>query len=237
MHVIPAIDLKDGCAVRLVGVEHPHERFRLDDPRALARQWADIGFSRLHIVDLDAASGRGSNRQVLTTLLWDRSTSLQVAGGVRTDDDVADLLGAGADAVVVEAHAIEDRDWLDRVATDYPNRIILGTHVLGRVAMTRDRSARLASDVMQLVDDIATLPLAGLLVTALNREGTMRGTDLLLMEDVAAAAPFPVIAAGGVGCVADLHALEDRGVTAAVVGMALYTGALDPRRLADDFPE
>jgi phosphoribosylformimino-5-aminoimidazole carboxamide ribotide isomerase len=236
MLVIPAIDLREGHVVQLVGGEYDREHVRLADPLRVARQWTTCGFPRLHIVDLDAATGRGSNRDAITQILWDGGPVLQVGGGVRTEEDVRTLLESGAAFVVLGTRALEDPDWLVRVATAYPQRCILAADVRERKVTTRGWTHTLARDVLQVVDDVSSLPRAGLLVTAVHREGRMQGTDLPLMEDVAEAAPFPVFASGGIGSLADLRALEDRGVAAAIVGMALYTGALDPHVLAEEFP-
>lgn len=237
MLAIPAIDLREGHVVQLVGGEYDREQVRLTDPLRIAQQWAIAGFSRLHIVDLDAATGRGSNRQVITQMLWDASAVFQVGGGVRTEDDVRTLLDAGAACVVLGTRALEDPDWLSRVSHEYPGRCMLAADVRERMVTTRGWTKTLGRDVLSVVDDVASLPLAGLLITAVHREGRMQGTDLPLMEDVVEASPFPVFASGGIGTLADLRALEDRGVAAAVVGMALYTGAIDPRVLAEEFPQ
>lgn len=237
MLAIPAIDLREGHVVQLVGGEYDREQVRLNDPMHVARQWATAGFSRLHVVDLDAATGRGSNRDAITQLLWDGAAAYQVGGGVRTEDDVRALLDDGAVCVVLGTRALEDPDWLERVALANPGRCILAADVRERKVTTRGWARTLARDVLSVVDDVATLPLAGLLVTAVHREGRMQGTDLPLMEDVVEASPFPVFASGGIGSLADLRALDDRGVAAAVVGMALYTGAIDPRVLAEEFPQ
>lgn len=236
MLAIPAIDLRDGCVVQLVGGAYDREEVRLDDPRRIARQWALAGFTRLHAVDLDAATGRGSNRDVLTQLLHDGAAAYQVGGGVRTEDDARALLDAGAACVILGTRALEDPDWLVRIAHEHPGRCLLAADVRERKVTTRGWAKTLARDILSVVDDVAALPLAGLLVTAVHREGRMEGTDLPLMEDVADASPFPVFASGGIGSMADLRALEERGVAAAVIGMALYTGALDPRVVAEEFP-
>lgn len=237
MLAIPAIDLREGHVVQLVGGAYDQEHVRLADPLRVARQWATIGYSRLHIVDLDAATGRGSNRDAITQILWDAAATLQVGGGVRTEDDVRTLLDTGAAFVVLGTRALEDPDWLGRIAEANPGRCILAADVRERKVTTRGWARTLARDVLQVVEDVASLPLAGLLVTAVHCEGLMRGTDLPLMEEVAEASPFPVFASGGIGSLADLRALEDRGVAAAVVGMALYTGAIDPRVLYEEFPQ
>lgn len=237
MLAIPAIDLREGHVVQLVGGAYDREQVRLHDPVRIARQWAMAGFSRLHIVDLDAATGRGSNRDLVTQILWEGAAPCQVGGGVRTEEDVRTLLDDGAACVVLGTRALEDPDWLERVATANPGRCMLAADVRERMVTTRGWAKTLARDVLTVVEDVAALPLAGLLVTAVHREGLMQGTDLPLMEDVVDASPFPVFASGGIGSLADLRALEDRGVAAAVIGMAIYTGAIDPRVLAEEFPQ
>ncbi len=237
MLAIPAVDLREGHVVQLVGGAYEREEVRLDDPVRIARQWALSGFSRVHVVDLDAATGRGSNRDLVIQLLWDGVAAMQVGGGVRTGTDVRALLDAGAAAVVLGTRAIEDPDWLYRMATAHPGRCLLAADVRERMVTTRGWEKTLQRDVLSVVDDVSSLPLAGLLVTAVHCEGQMQGTDLPLMEDVVDASPFPVFASGGIGSLADLRALEERGVAAAVIGMALYTGALDPRVVAEEFPQ
>jgi phosphoribosylformimino-5-aminoimidazole carboxamide ribotide isomerase len=103
--------------------------------------------------------------------------------------------------------------------------------------VTRGWSKTLPRFILDVIEELNALPLAGILVTAVHREGQLGGTDLPLMEDVAELSRAPLIAAGGITTLADLRALEDRGVSAAVIGMALYTGALDPRVVADEFSE
>jgi phosphoribosylformimino-5-aminoimidazole carboxamide ribotide isomerase len=235
MLAIPAIDLREGHVVQLVGGAYDREEVRLDDPRRVARQWALAGFARLHVVDLDAATGRGSNRDLVTDVLRDGAAPCQVGGGVRTEDDVQYLLDAGAACVMLGTRALEDPDWLERTAHAHPGRCLLAADVRERMVTTRGWTRSTAREVTSVVDDVAALPLAGLLVTAVHREGRLQGTDLPLMEDVVDASPFPVFAAGGISSMADLRALEDRGVAAAVIGMAIYTGALDPRLVAEEF--
>ena len=237
MLAIPAIDLREGHVVQLVGGEYDREQVRLDDPRHVARQWATAGFSRLHVVDLDAATGRGSNRKSVIQLLWDQAAVLQVGGGVRTEEDIVSLLEAGAASVILGTRALEDLDWLASMAELHPGRCILAADVRERKVTTRGWARTLERDVVQVVEEVSSLPLAGLLVTAVHREGKMQGTDLPLMEDVVDVSPFAVIASGGIGSLADLRALDDRGVSAAVIGMALYTGAIDPHVLAEEYSQ
>ena len=241
MIAIPAVDLRAGRCVQLVGGDYAQERVRLDDPVEVAREWVRAGFARLHVVDLDAATGRGSNRALIGELLravareTGGAVPVQVGGGVREEEDIAALLDEGAAAVVVGTRAVEDEAWRETMALRYPGQLVLAADVRGRQVVTRGWSSTSTLDVGELVRDCAGLPLAALLVTAVQLEGRMEGTDLPLMEEIAEQAAAPLLASGGVASADDLRALAHRGVAGAVLGMALYTGALDARHTAEEF--
>ncbi len=237
MIAIPAIDLREGACVQLVGGEYAAERIRLADPIAVAHEWSTYGFSRLHVVDLDAATGRGSNLPVVRNILREHGADVQVGGGLRTTAQVGSMLDDGAHYAVVGTRALEDLDWLSELALQYPGEIILAADVRERRVVTRGWQRTLAMNVLDLMEEIVALPLAGMLVTAVHREGQMSGVDLPLMEDVVESVGFPVLAAGGVGGMNDLWALSDRGVSGVVIGMALYAGALDPNIVARELVE
>src|ERR1700722_1422306 len=116
MLALPAIALREGCVVQLVGADFEKEKIRLGDPRDVARRWTGYGFRRLHVVDLDAAMGRGSNRTTVRDLLVDAGTPVQVGGGIRSTEDVESLLAAGAQQIVVGTRALEEHDWLREIA-------------------------------------------------------------------------------------------------------------------------
>lgn len=237
MIAIPAIDLREGACVQLVGGAYDAERVRLDDPVEVARTWERAGFRRLHVVDLDAATGRGSNDEVIREILRATSLETQVGGGVRDVDRIDALLHDGADRVVLGTRAVKEEDWLTEMAELYPNQIIVAADVRDRRVVARGWTETTGRHVLDLVETLNDLPLAEVMVTAVHREGRMEGTDLPLMEDVADASVHPVCASGGIGSMGDLRALEDRGVAAVVIGMALYTGAIDPRVVAEEFAE
>jgi phosphoribosylformimino-5-aminoimidazole carboxamide ribotide isomerase len=237
MIAIPAVDIRDGACVQLVGGSYDAERVRLDNPAGVATQWEFAGFTQLHIVDLDAATGRGENTAVVREVLRVTSMQTQVGGGVRDTDQIEALLQDGARRVVVGTRGIEDPDWLAEVASAFPGTVILAADVRDRRVVTRGwghTSSRLVSDV---VSDLNTLPLAGLLVTAVHKEGQMQGSDLPLMEEIVESSDLPIYASGGIGTMGDLRALEQCGVAAVIIGMALYTGAIDPRAVAEEFAE
>lgn len=235
MIAIPALDLREGACVQLVGGDYAREAVRLADPLAVAADFAAAGFAHLHVVDLDAATGRGSNRAVVEALLAADGASIQCGGGARDDAALDALLAAGAARVVVGTRALEDPAWLRAAAARAPGRLVVAVDVRGRDVATRGWQGALARPPGEVLASLEALPLAGVLVTAVHREGRLEGPDLALVETVAAATRHPVQAAGGIASPADLRALADRGAAAAVLGMAIYTGALDPRAVAEEF--
>lgn len=235
MLAIPALDLRGGACVQLVGGSYAKEQVRLADPIAVARQWANAGFHHLHVADLDAAMEAGNNSAVITALLDDADMEIHVGGGVRTRDRVDDLLTSGAARVIVGTRAIQDLDWLAEMATAHPGLLIVAADVRERRILTHGWSGAQALDIFDLLADLEHLPIAAALVTAVHREGLMTGPDLALVQDLADATDIPIIASGGIASRDDLLALEHRGAVAAVIGMALYTGILDPIAVAQEF--
>ncbi len=237
MIAIPAVDIREGACVQLVGGSYDAERIRIPDPAGVARAWTDAGFTRLHVVDLDAATGRGSNDRIVRDLIGLTDILVQVGGGLRSEDAIARLLEDGAEYVVVGTRAIEEPEWLHGIATQFPGEIIVAADVRERRVVTHGWEKTQRRDVLDVIEDLNDSPLAAVLVTAVHMEGQMRGTDLFLMEDVAEQSDWPVIASGGIATMNDLRALADRGIAGAVIGMALYTGALDARAVAGEFSE
>jgi phosphoribosylformimino-5-aminoimidazole carboxamide ribotide isomerase len=238
MIAIPAVDLREGACVQLVGGSYARERVRLDDPLEAVRRWSALGFRRLHLVDLDAATGRGANHATVAAVLdlaGGLGMAVQVGGGVRDQMAIERLFDAGASLVVVGTRGLEDEPWLESMAARFPRRLILAADARGRRIATRGWSRRLARDVVEVAARVGRLPLAGLLVTAVHREGRLAGPDLPLVGEIVRASPLPVIASGGIATREHLRSLADGGVAAAVIGMAFYVGALDARATVEEF--
>ena len=235
MIVIPAVDLRDGACVQLVGGDYADEAVRLEDPLEVARGWARLGFPWLHVVDLDAATERGSNAALVRAIAHDTGALVQAGGGVRSEERIEALLDDGVARVVVGTRALEDPDWLRDMAERFPGVLVVAADVRERRVVTRGWTRTLARDVMDVMEELDALPLAGVLVTAVHREGKMQGVDLFLIDDLMESSRLPLIASGGIGGMRDLESLDERGVSAAVVGMALYTGALEPRVVAEEY--
>lgn len=235
MIAIPAIDLREGACVQLVGGAYDAERVRLPDPLAALQQWRSLGFTTFHVVDLDAATGRGTNAGVISQLVSQPGLTFTVGGGVRSEEHVERLLAQGASRVVVGTRAVEDPAWLEDVADRFPNKLVVAADVKGREVVTRGWAAGSARDIADVLASLAPLPIAGLLVTAVHKEGQMEGVDLALMEEVVRRSRHRLYASGGVTTLEDLRALDRVGAYGAVVGMALYTGKLDARAVAQEF--
>ncbi|MBN8232097.1 1-(5-phosphoribosyl)-5-[(5-phosphoribosylamino)methylideneamino] imidazole-4-carboxamide isomerase [Corallococcus macrosporus] len=238
MIAIPAIDLREGACVQLVGGSYEAERVRVNDPLDALKQWLALGFRTFHVVDLDAALGKGSNADVVARLVSHApGLTFTVGGGVRDASRVEAVLAGGASSVVVGTRAIEDLAWLTEVAERFPGRVVVAADVKGREVVTRGWTAGSARDIRDVLSALEPLPLGGMLVTAVHKEGQLGGVDLPLMEEVARSSRHRLLASGGVTTLEDLRALAKLGAHGAVVGMALYTGRLDARAVAREFTE
>jgi phosphoribosylformimino-5-aminoimidazole carboxamide ribotide isomerase len=237
MIAIPALDLRGGACVQLAAGSYDQEVIRIPDHVGVALAWRQYGFRHLHVVDLDAVAGRGNNAPEIQAILGATDVEVQLGGGIGSRDLIQRSLDDGAQRVIIGTRALEDPDWLAEMTSIFPGSIVVAADVRGRKILSHGWTRIHPKLVLDLIEELNGLPLAGVLVTAVHREEAMHGTDLPLMEDVAETAEFPVFASGGLGSLNDLRALSDRGVAAAIIGMALYTGAMDPRAVAEEFSE
>lgn len=235
MIAIPAVDLKGGRCVQLVGGRPEDERVSLPDPAAVAGRWWKLGFRSLHVVDLDAALGRGDNRETLLEILEGTKTTTQVGGGVRSADDVSWLVEAGADRVVVGTRAVRDPQWLEEVASSFPERIVVAADVKDGEVLVRGWTEGSGLRVIQLLQRLASLPLAGVLCTDVGREGRMEGIDRDGVRAVVEGTDHRVWISGGITAAGELEFLDEVGAAGAVLGMALYTDVLDAETVAKEF--
>ena len=235
MIVFPAVDIRDGCCVQLVGGDYENEMIRLDDPVSVARGWSDRGFRHLHVVDLDAALGKGENSPVVDEIISSWPGDVQVGGGVSTTRRAAELLGAGADRVVVGTRAIEDSEWLADMCRSFPGRLVVAADARNRNLVTRGWTTDTLQDVVEFVRQLDDLDLAAVMVTAVHREGRLHGADVEMMSEVVSSSRHRIQAAGGISGIQNLRLLADAGMSAAIVGMAIYTGTLEPRITLQEF--
>lgn len=232
MIAIPAVDLKGGRCVQLVGGRPEEERVSLPDPAAVARQWLEQGFQALHVVDLDAALGSGDNADVIASVVGATEATVQVGGGIRDDARADALLEAGIDRIVVGTRALDDPDWLAALARRWPERVVMALDTRDGRILRRGWTEETRLTVEAYLPGLAELPLAGVLSTDVGREGRLQGIDREGCARVLAASPHPVCISGGVTTVEELAWLDEAGAASVVLGMALYTDTLDQGTVA-----
>jgi phosphoribosylformimino-5-aminoimidazole carboxamide ribotide isomerase len=201
------------------------------DAIGCARNWAHQGFHRIHLTDGDALAGLGSNEQLIDEIIRDGAIEVQVSDAAQSSERIEQVVNDGAVRVVVGPRGLDEPEWLAGAADLYPGLLIVATDLRERRVVTRGWVRTLPIDVFDLVGELNGLPLGELLVSP----GAGEMFDLSLIEDIAEASNFPVIADGGVAGMHDLRALEHRGVSCVLLGGALYTGELDARTVAREF--
>ena len=232
--LLPAVDVARGQAVRLVqgaaGTETGY-----GDPLEAARAWQDAGARWIHLVDLDAAFGRGSNSALLASIVRQLDVAVEMSGGIRDDASLAAALATGCARVVIGTAALENPEWVRSVIAEHRERIAVGLDVRG----TRLAARGWTAEGGELDDGLARLESDGCpryIVTDIMKDGMLRGPNLDLLRRICARTDRPVIASGGVSSLADLHAiagLRAVGVEGAIVGKALYAGAFTLEQALD----
>ena len=232
MILYPAIDLKDGRCVRLLKGAMDQVTVFNDDPADQARKFAADGFAWLHVVDLDGAvEGRSVNRDAVEAILKTAAIPVQVGGGVRTFEAVEAWIEAGVSRVMLGTAAVRDPELVKLAAAAFPEQIAIAVDIRdGRVAVGGwvETSELSPTDLARRFEDAG---VAALIVTDIGRDGTLSGVNVEEIGALADAVAIPVIASGGVADVNDIHRLKARKgtpIAGAVLGKALYTGALDP---------
>jgi 1-(5-phosphoribosyl)-5-[(5-phosphoribosylamino)methylideneamino] imidazole-4-carboxamide isomerase/N-(5'phosphoribosyl)anthranilate isomerase len=224
--LLPAVDVTDGHAVQLVqGVAGSGGQY--GDPMQAALAWQRAGASWIHLVDLDAAFGRGSNADLLAEVVRKVDVQVEMSGGIRDDDSLARALGAGCARVNIGTAALENPDWVRSVIARHGERVAVGLDARGTRLAARGWTAE-GGDLYQTLDRLNAEGCARYVVTDVLKDGTLRGPNLDLLRNVCARTTAPVVASGGVSSLADLRAIASLvplGVEGAIVGTALYEGA------------
>jgi phosphoribosyl isomerase A len=232
--LLPAVDVADGAVVRLVqgaaGTETSY-----GDPLAAATAWQRDGAEWIHLVDLDAAFGRGNNRELLGDVVRRVHVAVELSGGIRDDASLEAALATGAARVNVGTAALESPDWVRTAIAKYGDRIAVGLDVRGTTLAARGWTQD-GGDLWQTLQRLDDEGCARYVVTDVHRDGTLTGPNLQLLRDVCARTSAPVVASGGVSSLDDLRAiasLTPLGIEGAIIGKALYAGAFTlPQALA-----
>jgi 1-(5-phosphoribosyl)-5-[(5-phosphoribosylamino)methylideneamino] imidazole-4-carboxamide isomerase/N-(5'phosphoribosyl)anthranilate isomerase len=225
--LLPAVDIADGKAVRLTQGEAGSET-SYGDPAAAAADWADQGAEWIHLVDLDAAFGRGDNRSVLKAVMHSRrDINIELSGGIRDDASLERALELGAKRVNLGTAALENPEWAAEVISRFGEAIAVGLDVRGTTLAARGWTQE-GGDLWEVLGRLEDAGCARYVVTDVTKDGTLRGPNIDLLKQVASRTERPVVASGGISSLDDLVALRELvplGIEGAIVGKALYAGA------------
>jgi phosphoribosylformimino-5-aminoimidazole carboxamide ribotide isomerase len=231
MEIIPAIDLLGGKCVRLYQGDYDRSEVFGEDPVTMAQQWEAQGATRLHLVDLDGAkSGEPINLVAIENITSTLKIPVQVGGGLRDRARVQQLLKLGVQRVILGTIAVENPTLVGELCAEFPGQIVVGIDARNGKVATKGWLETSEVQATELAQRMATFGAAAIIYTDIHRDGTMQGPNMAALRELAEGIDIPVIASGGVSSVQDLVnllKLEPIGVTAAIVGRAIYTGDVD----------
>jgi 1-(5-phosphoribosyl)-5-[(5-phosphoribosylamino)methylideneamino] imidazole-4-carboxamide isomerase/N-(5'phosphoribosyl)anthranilate isomerase len=226
LELLPAVDVKDGRAVRLVQGELAAET-AYGNPLEVALEFQSAGAEWLHLVDLDAAFGRGENTAQLADVVGKLDIKVELSGGIRDDESLARALATGCTRVNLGTAALENPDWTAKVIAQHGDRIAVGLDVRGHILAARGWTKE-GGDLFETIERLERDGCVRYVVTDVTKDGTLQGPNLTLLKEVCAATKKPVVASGGISSLDDIRALvalNNSGVEGAIVGKALYAGA------------
>ena len=223
--LLPAVDVANGKAVRLLKGQAGTET-DYGDPLDAARDWVEAGARWIHLVDLDAAFGRGSNAELLARIVGEVGVKVELSGGIRDDASLTRALEAGAARINLGTAALEDPEWTERVISDHGDLIAVGLDVRGSTLAARGWTKE-GGNLWETLERLNAAGCSRYVVTDVTRDGTLTGPNLELLRAVASFSPAPVVASGGIASLEDiaaLAALVPQGIDSAIIGKALYNG-------------
>ena len=226
LELLPAVDVKDGRAVRLVQGELDRESV-YGAPLQVALEFQAAGAEWLHLVDLDAAFGRGENSELLASVVKALDIKVELSGGIRDDESLRRALATGCTRVNLGTAALENPEWTAQVISQYGDRIAVGLDVRGHTLAARGWTKE-GGDLFETIERLDRNGCARYVVTDVAKDGTLMGPNFELLKEVCAATKKPVVASGGISSIADIEGLAQLrsiGVEGAIVGKALYAGA------------
>ncbi|KGA20764.1 hypothetical protein GM50_0280 [freshwater metagenome] len=226
LELLPAVDVKDGRAVRLVQGQLSQESI-YGSPLEVALEFEKSGAEWIHLVDLDAAFGRGENTVLLAEVVGRLDIDVELSGGIRDDESLERAIATGCRRVNLGTAALENPEWTSRVIRRYGDQIAVGLDVRGHILAARGWTQE-GGDLFETISRLESDGCARYIVTDVTKDGTLQGPNLELLREVCAVTKKPVVASGGISSLADisaLSALREIGVEGAIVGKALYAGA------------
>ncbi len=226
LELLPAVDVKDGRAVRLVQGELSAET-AYGNPLEVALEFQAAGAEWLHLVDLDAAFGRGENSALLAEVVGKLDIKVELSGGIRDDESLRRALATGCTRINLGTAALENPEWTAKIIQEHGERIAVGLDVRGHVLAARGWTKE-GGDLFETIERLERDGCARYVVTDVTKDGTLQGPNVQLLQEVCAVTKKPVVASGGISSLSDIEslmALNATGVEGAIVGKALYAGA------------
>lgn len=226
LELLPAVDVKDGKAVRLVQGELGSES-NYGSPIDAALDFQNAGAEWIHLVDLDAAFGLGSNAELLAEVIGKLDIKVELSGGIRDDQSLNRALATGCKRVNLGTAALENPEWTEKVISKYGDRIAVGLDVRGRTLAARGWTKE-GGDLFETIERLDQNGCARYVVTDVTKDGTLKGPNLDLLRSVCAVTKAPIVASGGIASLEDIKSLRELvsiGVEGAIMGKALYAGA------------
>lgn len=230
MLILPAIDLRGGQCVRLRQGDYSQETIFGSDAAAVARDWVSQGARALHLVDLDGArEGRPVNVASIQAIVHAVDVPCQLGGGLRTKEQIEQVLSWGVHRVILGTRALKDAAWFEEIVRAFPEKIVLGLDARNGLVATNGWMEVDQTPALELARRYSRLPLAALVYTDISKDGMLEGANIEVMAELASVIKTPLIASGGVSNLDDVRKLTRLGVAGCIIGRALYEGCIDLR--------
>jgi phosphoribosylformimino-5-aminoimidazole carboxamide ribotide isomerase/phosphoribosylanthranilate isomerase len=226
LDILPAIDVKEGSAIRLVQGELDKQS-KYGDPLEIAAEFVAAGTSWIHLVDLDAAFGLGNNFEVLASVIKSVDIKIELSGGIRDDESLERALSTGCSRINLGTAALEQEEWTESVIKKHGDKIAVGLDVRGRELSARGWT-KSGGDLFEAITRLDKAGCARYVLTDITRDGTLTGPNLELLKEVTSFTKTPIVASGGISSLTDVKALTqltNQGVEGVIIGKALYAGA------------
>jgi 1-(5-phosphoribosyl)-5-[(5-phosphoribosylamino)methylideneamino] imidazole-4-carboxamide isomerase/N-(5'phosphoribosyl)anthranilate isomerase len=226
LEILPAIDIKDGVAIRLTKGELDNQS-KYGDPLEVAGEFVKSGVNWIHLVDLDAAFGLGNNFEILDSIIKSVDIKIQLSGGIKDDESLNRALTTNCSRINLGTAALDNPEWVESVIKKHGDKIAVALDVDGKVLSPRG-GTKSGGDLFQMITRLDKSGCARYVLTDVNRDGALSGPNLELLKEVTSFTKTPIVASGGVSSLSDVKALmqlTDQGVEAVIIGKGLYTGA------------
>ena len=226
LEILPAIDVKDGVAIRLTKGELDNQS-KYGDPLEVANEFVKSGVKWIHLVDLDAAFGLGNNFEILDSIIKSVDIKIQLSGGIKDDESLNRALTTNCSRINLGTAALDNPEWVESVIKKHGDKIAVALDVDGKVLSPRG-GGKNCGDLFQMITRLDKAGCARYVLTDVNRDGALNGPNLELLKEVTSFTKTPIVASGGVSSLGDIKSLmqlTNQGVEAVIIGKGLYTGA------------